>query len=76
MMEPTHHPFHHLFEQLGLEASDEAIKDFIATHQLPANVELIEAPFWSEAQANFLEEGLQEDSDWAEVIDQLNTSLR
>ncbi|MCT7655389.1 DUF2789 domain-containing protein [Oceanimonas sp. NS1] len=39
-------------------------------------MELVEAPFWSHAQASFLKEGLQEDSDWAEVIDQLNASLR
>ncbi|MFD1007752.1 MAG: DUF2789 domain-containing protein [Oceanisphaera sp.] len=75
-MESVNHPFHTLFEQLGLDASNEGIKQFIASHQLPANVDLIEAPFWSAAQASFLKEGLQDDSDWAEVIDQLNISLR
>ncbi|GGB38858.1 hypothetical protein GCM10011502_10160 [Oceanisphaera marina] len=76
MMEHMIHPFSELFEQLGLDASNDGIKHFIATHKLPANIELIEAPFWSAAQAGFLKEGLQDDSDWAEVIDQLNISLR
>ncbi len=76
MMEHSNHPFSELFEQLGLDASNEGIKHFISTHQLPANMDLVEAPFWSASQASFLKEGLQDDSDWAEIIDQLNASLR
>jgi hypothetical protein len=37
---------------------------------------LQDAPFWSESQSHFLEEGLEEDSDWAEIIDELDAMLR
>lgn len=76
MMESINHPFSELFEQLGLDASHDGIEQFIASHTLPAELELANAPFWSAAQANFLKEGWQSDSDWAEVIDQLNVRLR
>ncbi|AKX44082.1 hypothetical protein AKN87_02400 [Thiopseudomonas alkaliphila] len=64
-----------LFSQLGLEDSPEGIKNFIATHQLPAEVKLTEAPYWSEAQRQLLKELLEEDSEWALVVDQLNEAL-
>lgn len=76
MMESINHPFSALFEQLGLDASHEGIEHFIKSHKLPADLELVDAPFWSKTQAAFLKEGWQADSDWAEVIDQLNVSLR
>ncbi|GAA3714516.1 DUF2789 domain-containing protein [Oceanisphaera sediminis] len=75
-MEHITHPFSELFEQLGLDASHEGIEHFLSTHRLPPEVELMDAPFWSASQAGFLKEGLQDDSDWAEIIDQLNASLR
>lgn len=76
-MEHNFHPFHELFEQLGLESSPEAIRDFIARHRpLPHDVPLHEAPFWSAAQAAFLKEAIDSDSDWAEVVDALNAALR
>ena len=68
-----------LFLQLGLdssaEASAEAIAEFIRTHQLPADVRITEAPFWSESQRQFLQEKLEDDARWAIVVDQLNESL-
>lgn len=76
MMEDINHPLSALFEQLGLAASHDDIVQFIANHRLPANIELADAPFWNSAQAGFLKEELQNDSDWAEVIDLLNVSLR
>jgi hypothetical protein len=39
-------------------------------------VRLADAPFWSQAQAQFLREEIYEDADWAEVVDQLNLMLR
>ncbi|MCC4263123.1 DUF2789 domain-containing protein [Oceanimonas baumannii] len=75
-MEHMIHPFSELFEQLGLDASHKGIEHFLQQHKLPPEMDLVSAPFWSNAQATFLKEGLQEDSDWAEVIDQLNASLR
>ena len=40
----------HLFEQLGLDASEAAIQQFIETHQLNAETTIAEAEFWTEAQ--------------------------
>ncbi len=42
-----------LFEQLGLEATPEAIEQFIQTHQIAAETKLHEAEFWSVDNANF-----------------------
>ena len=65
-----------LFAQLGLPADAPEIDSFIATHgPLPTGMLLHEAPFWTRAQAGFLQEGILEDSDWAEVIDALNEML-
>lgn len=65
----------HLFEQLGLDSSEEAIALFISTHQLPAQTKITEADFWHEAQRQFLAEKIKSDGEWAIVIDQLNESL-
>lgn len=46
----------HLFEQLGLDASEPAISLFIATHQLPAHTKMTEAEYWTESQRQFLAE--------------------
>jgi hypothetical protein len=76
-MEHPVHPFHELFQQLGLPADDASIQAFIERHApLPATMPLYEAPFWSPAQAEFLEAALEEDADWAEVVDHLDASLR
>ena len=69
--------FSELFEQLGLPASDEEIRQFLALHHpLDPKVLLPNAPFWTPPQAAFLREELLKDADWAVVIDQLNASLR
>lgn len=76
-MQPIVHPLSALFKQLGLPGDPESIERFIATHApLPGDVRLSEAPFWTPSQAKFLREELQEDADWAEVVDQLNLMLR
>lgn len=64
-----------LFLQLGLDASPEAIARFIEDHQLPADVPIAEAPYWNNAQRQFLMEQLNADAAWAIVVDQLNESL-
>ena len=77
MMEHPVHPFAELFEQLGLPADDASIQAFIERHApLPERVPLHKAPFWNEAQAEFLKAALDEDADWAEVVDHLDASLR
>lgn len=75
-MEETIHPFHELFEQLGLPADAASIRAFLTTHApLPADMRVDEAPFWTPAQASLLREERAEDADWAEVVDQLNDAL-
>ncbi|PRA33075.1 DUF2789 domain-containing protein [Pseudomonas poae] len=64
-----------LFEQLGLESTPDAIDAFIVAHPLPADVKLIDAPFWSAQQASFLKEELREDAEWAIAVDELNQRL-
>ena len=64
-----------LFEQLGLDSSEEAIALFIATHQLNAQTHITEAEFWTEAQRQFLAEKIKSDGSWAIVVDQLSESL-
>lgn len=48
----------------------------MARGPLGDEVKLSEATFWSVGQRAFLQESLVEDSDWSEVIDQLDTLLR
>lgn len=64
-----------LFLQLGLDADEQAIADFIASHQLPADVMIADAPFWNEGQQQFLAEALKADAAWTTIVDQLNESL-
>jgi hypothetical protein len=76
-MQSSVHRFSELFAQLGLASSPAAIQQFLLTHApLPDGVALPDAPFWSSAQAGFLHEALLEDSDWAELADQLSEALR
>ncbi|MBY4677456.1 DUF2789 domain-containing protein [Marinobacterium arenosum] len=76
-MDTSHHDLSTLFAQLGLPSSDREIKNFIKKHKnLQDDIRLDQAPFWNAAQARFLQEAILEDADWAEVVDQLDTSLR
>lgn len=76
-MDTPSHPFHALFAQLGLPSDEPDIAHFLAMNApLAGNVLLPDAPFWTPAQATFLREALLQDSDWAEVADQLSQSLR
>jgi hypothetical protein len=77
LVEHSFHPFHELFEQLGLGDSPEEIRAFLSAHApLPHEVALPDAPFWNSSQATFLRDALLADSDWAEVVDALNAALR
>jgi hypothetical protein len=65
-----------LFAQLGLPNKPAEIEQFIAEHRpLAPEVELADADFWSESQAQFLREEITEDAEWAEAVDQLNLML-
>ena len=66
-----------LFTQLGLPNDDESIDAFINENNgLAEETRLEDAPFWNDSQATFLRASLQEDAEWAELIDQLNAMLR
>ena len=76
-MEEPVHSLKSLFDQLGLDSTDQGIEAFVNEHKpLPGNLELYEADFWNPAQAAFLKEAKDEDADWAEIVDQLNVMLR
>ncbi|WP_417515965.1 DUF2789 domain-containing protein [Marinobacter sp.] len=76
-MDTSKHNLSTLFDQLGLASDEKSIEAFTARHSpLPREIALQDAPFWSESQSQLLEEGLEDDSDWAEVIDELNAMMR
>ncbi|WP_426414856.1 DUF2789 domain-containing protein [Aestuariirhabdus sp. LZHN29] len=76
-MDRSVHTMYTLFEQLGLAGSDQEIDDFVAQFgPLAEGVALADAPFWSAAQAQFLREELENDGDWAELVDELSMLLR
>lgn len=71
------HQFSEFFAQLGLPAGEQEVRQFMAAHTpLAENIALADALFWTQAQAAFLREEILKDADWAEIIDQLNLSLR
>jgi hypothetical protein len=76
-MEPPVHSINALFDQLGLEDSNDAIQLFIEQHKpLPVSVALHEAAFWNASQADFLRRAIADDADWAEVVDHFDAMLR
>ena len=52
-----------LFSQLGLASSPAAIELYVRTHQLSAQENLHDAPFWNKAQRDFLISHLVQDDD-------------
>ncbi len=76
-MEQPFHNFSALFAQLGLGSSPEEIETFLLQHSpLSSEVKLADAPFWSPAQSDFLQQALYADSDWVEIVDHLDVMLR
>jgi hypothetical protein len=66
-----------LFDQLGLASTETAVKAFIKKNaHLPRGVVLHQANFWNASQSAFLKESIEDDSDWSDVVDQLNIMLR
>ena len=77
MVDTSKHDMNALFQQLGLASQSEAIEQFIESHKPLANhIPLPEASFWNAGQAEFLREVLEEDSDWTELVDELDARLR
>ncbi len=75
-MDTTRHDLEGLFSQLGLPNSPEAIEGFFKEHHLPKDVPLEHAAIWSTGQAQFIHEAIADDSDWCEIVDQLDAQLR
>ncbi len=76
-MENAHHSLSDLFEQLGLENSNQAIESFISQHQpLPENFSLESLEVWNEGQRQFLMEARTDDAIWAVPVDELDALLR
>ncbi len=77
MLQPDEQDLSTLFAQLGLDASDEAIEAFVASHgPLPPAVELPDATFWDESQARLLRETKLADGPMALAVDELDARLR
>lgn len=74
-MDSPFHSLENLFLQLGMDNSPDSIDAFIKQNRLKATQALEDASFWTTAQSAFIRECLNEDSDWAEVVDQLNVML-
>lgn len=75
-MDTSRHGIEDLFMQLGLASNEAAIEAFISNHHLPTDIPLEQAAFWSAGQAQFIHEAVEDDADWAEVVDQLDAQLR
>ncbi|MEM5527307.1 DUF2789 domain-containing protein [Gammaproteobacteria bacterium AS21] len=76
-MESPIHTIVSLFNQLGLDDTAEGIDNFIEINSpLPSTVMLHEADIWNTSQAAFLKQAVEEDADWAEIVNQLDTMLR
>lgn len=74
-MDTSKHNLSTLFKQLGLPTGKAEIESFLREHRLVEGQALCKAPFWNQSQAQFLSEALAEDSDWAEVADELAVLL-
>ena len=75
-MDTSSHTMQTLFEQLGLSSDEVAIENFIFNNHLKDNMPLDHAACWSASQAQFIREALDQDSDWCEIVDQLDALLR
>ena len=74
-MDTSHHDLPGLFKQLGLAAEPAAIRAFIASHPLPHETSIEDAPFWNGSQSSFLKQALDDDAEWAEAVDELASLL-
>jgi uncharacterized protein DUF2789 len=71
------HTMSDLFAQLGLPDADNEIDNFIHLHRpVSKDLSLEKAEFWNTGQSQFIHEALYDDSDWTELVDQLDTRLR
>lgn len=64
-----------LFEQLGLDSSPEAIEAFFGRHELDPGEDVSEAAFLSFEQRLTLARMRDEDAEWAELVDTMESLL-
>ena len=76
-MDTSLHLVKDLFLQIGLPSEKMDIDQFIHENKgIPNNVPIWEADIWTQSQAAFLKESYDQDSDWVEAVDHLDTLLR
>ena len=76
-MDTSFHIVKDLFLQIGLSNENPDIDSFIRENKgIPASIPIWEADFWTQSQAAFLKESYDEDSDWVEAVDHLDSLLR
>ena len=76
-MELPIHSLPTLFDQLGLGSTELAIEKFIDEHRpLHCNTELHKMDFWNSSQSTFLKQAIDDDANWALIVDQLDALLR
>ncbi len=75
-MDLSTHNMTNLFNQLGLPSDETSIQQFIKDNApIPADLPIYEASCFTDVQAAFLAQGLDDDSDWSEVIDTLHSAM-
>ena len=75
-MDRSIHTINTLFEQLGLPSDTASVDQFIRTHILFSNeIKIEDATFWNDQQASFIKACQDSDSNWSEVVDELNIRL-
>ncbi|MFB3100198.1 MAG: DUF2789 family protein [Gammaproteobacteria bacterium] len=76
-MDTSFHIVKDLFLQIGLSNESPDIDSFIRENKgIPSSIPIWEADFWTQSQAAFLKESYDEDSDWVEAVDHLDSLLR
>lgn len=75
-MEKYFHDMASLFKQLGLSSLETDINSFISSHQTTSPERIEKLPFWTDTQSDFLKQCLESDSDWTEIVDELDALLR
>ncbi|CAM3752783.1 DUF2789 domain-containing protein [Parendozoicomonas haliclonae] len=75
-MHTSVHTLNELFSQLGLPSGDQDIHQFVKDHTLRPHTKLYKADFWTPSQSGFIKESWQDDSEWCQPIDYLDTLLR
>ena len=75
-MDTSKHNLYTLFEQLGLPSDDASIERFARHYRLQNGQNLSQAQFWTEAQASFLRDAYEQDAEWSNALDELNSLIR